>query len=211
MEDHNLADRIVNFFVVNEGKREISEKKVNVASHRRTINLSPRDKTSLALKAQFQKQITFPDQRTKSWFLSNSPGPLLIVLVSYLYFCLYAGPRYMKNRKPFQLKNTLIVYNVIQVALSAVLVIEVNSCFLMTHIATIFFFQITIDVQDFVFSFAARRSQIYFYCTFILDANARVFMFPIIFLYRGWKADGGNIIIFDVNLLTTRQTQMRCG
>lgn len=72
------------------------------------------------------KQIKFPDQRTKSWFLSNSPGPLFTILGTYLYFCLYAGPRYMKNRKPFQLKNTLIVYNVLQVAFSIVLVIEVS-------------------------------------------------------------------------------------
>lgn len=72
------------------------------------------------------KPIKFSDQRTKSWFLSNSPGPLLTIIVTYLYFCLYAGPRYMKNRKPFQLKNTLIVYNVIQVVLSVVLVIEVS-------------------------------------------------------------------------------------
>lgn len=77
-------------------------------------------------KAIFKNQINISDQRTKPWFLSNSPGPLLIILVSYLYFCLYAGPRYMKNRKPFQLKNTLIVYNVIQVIVSVVLVYEVR-------------------------------------------------------------------------------------
>ncbi|KAG5672920.1 hypothetical protein PVAND_003008 [Polypedilum vanderplanki] len=64
------------------------------------------------------------DPRTKSWFLSNTPGPLMLILVSYLYFCLYAGPKYMKNRKPFQLKNTLIVYNFIQVIFSIVLVVE---------------------------------------------------------------------------------------
>lgn len=64
------------------------------------------------------------DPRTKSWFLSNTPGPLVSILVTYLYFCLYAGPRYMKNRKPFQLKNTLIVYNFIQVVFSIILVIE---------------------------------------------------------------------------------------
>lgn len=60
--------------------------------------------------------------------MSNSPGPLLTILVTYLYFCLYAGPRYMKNRKPFQLKNTLVVYNISQVIFSVVLVIEVNIC-----------------------------------------------------------------------------------
>lgn len=31
----------------------------------------------------------------------------------------------MKNRKPFELKNTLIVYNAIQVVFSVILVVEV--------------------------------------------------------------------------------------
>lgn len=64
------------------------------------------------------------DQRTKSWFLSNSPGPMITILVSYLYFCLYAGPKYMKNRKPFELKTALLVYNAIQVVLSVILFYE---------------------------------------------------------------------------------------
>lgn len=68
----------------------------------------------------------FIDLRTKPWFLANSPGPLISILVTYLYFCLYAGPRYMKNRKPFQLKNTLIIYNIAQVILSVILVVEVS-------------------------------------------------------------------------------------
>lgn len=50
--------------------------------------------------------------------------PLVTILVSYLYFCLYAGPRFMKDRKPFQLRNTLIVYNAIQVLVSIYLVYE---------------------------------------------------------------------------------------
>lgn len=64
------------------------------------------------------------DPRTKPWLLSGSPGPLFTILGTYLYFCLYAGPKYMKDRKPFELKNTLIVYNIVQVILSVVLVIE---------------------------------------------------------------------------------------
>lgn len=43
------------------------------------------------------------------------PGPLFMILGAYLYFCLYAGPRYMRDRKPFELKNTLLVYNAVQV------------------------------------------------------------------------------------------------
>ena len=64
------------------------------------------------------------DKRTKSWLLTDTPGPLFTILGTYLYFCLYAGPRFMKDRKPFQLKNVLIWYNAIQVALSVVLVWE---------------------------------------------------------------------------------------
>lgn len=66
------------------------------------------------------------DLRTKSWFLSNNPGPLFTILATYLYFCLYAGPRYMRDRKPFELKTTMIVYNIFQVVLSYVLFHEVK-------------------------------------------------------------------------------------
>lgn len=66
------------------------------------------------------------DPRTKPWLLSGSPGPLFTILGTYLYFCLYAGPKYMKDRKPFELKNTLIIYNIVQVVLSVVLVFEVS-------------------------------------------------------------------------------------
>lgn len=75
-----------------------------------------------------KKYIFLPitDQRTKPWLLSDTPGPLFTILGTYLYFCLYAGPRFMKDRKPFQLKNTLIWYNAIQVLASIVLVWEVG-------------------------------------------------------------------------------------
>lgn len=76
----------------------------------------------------FKKYIflSITDQRTKPWLLSDTPGPLFTILGTYLYFCLYAGPRFMKDRKPFQLKNTLIWYNAIQVLASIVLVWEVG-------------------------------------------------------------------------------------
>lgn len=66
------------------------------------------------------------DLRTKTWFLSNNPGALFTILATYLYFCLYAGPRYMRDRKPFELKTTMIVYNIFQVVLSYVLFHEVS-------------------------------------------------------------------------------------
>lgn len=66
------------------------------------------------------------DSRTKEWFLSGSPWPLFTLLGFYLYFCLSAGPKMMKNRKPFELKYTLLVYNAIQVYFSWVLFYEVS-------------------------------------------------------------------------------------
>ncbi|GBP79559.1 Elongation of very long chain fatty acids protein AAEL008004 [Eumeta japonica] len=64
------------------------------------------------------------DPRTSSWWLMSGPGPLLTILATYLYFCLSIGPRYMRDRKPYNLKNTIIVYNVSQVVMSIFLVYE---------------------------------------------------------------------------------------
>lgn len=64
------------------------------------------------------------DPRTVGWFLVSSPGPTLTIVVTYIYFCVSAGPRYMKERKPYDLKNTMIIYNFIQVLLSLFLVHE---------------------------------------------------------------------------------------
>lgn len=64
------------------------------------------------------------DPRTQNWFLISSPGPLLMIVFSYLYFSVWLGPRIMKNRKPFDLRSILIIYNFIQVLLSIYMVFE---------------------------------------------------------------------------------------
>ncbi|CAG9759461.1 unnamed protein product [Ceutorhynchus assimilis] len=53
-----------------------------------------------------------------SWLFMHSPLPVLAILVLYLYFVLHFGPNYMKNRKPFVLKNAMIFYNLYQVLFS---------------------------------------------------------------------------------------------
>lgn len=55
---------------------------------------------------------------TKDWFLVSGPGPVIMIIVSYLYFSLSAGPRYMKDKKPYELRTLMIVYNFIQVLFS---------------------------------------------------------------------------------------------
>ncbi|KAK9303415.1 hypothetical protein QLX08_004901 [Tetragonisca angustula] len=64
------------------------------------------------------------DQRTTSWFMMSSPFPTLFICLSYVYVVKVLGPKLMENRKPFQLKNTLVVYNLFQVMFSAWLFYE---------------------------------------------------------------------------------------
>ncbi|KAJ9590199.1 hypothetical protein L9F63_016688 [Diploptera punctata] len=64
------------------------------------------------------------DPRTNEWFLITSPMPGVTIMGTYLYFVLSWGPRYMQHRKPYDLSNTLIVYNFLQVVVSVFLFYE---------------------------------------------------------------------------------------
>lgn len=66
----------------------------------------------------------YGDPRTKDWPLMSSPFPTLALCLGYVYLVKVLGPRLMENRKPFQLRNTLILYNFVQVIFSAWLFYE---------------------------------------------------------------------------------------
>lgn len=61
--------------------------------------------------------------------MMSSPFPTLIICLIYVYIVKVLGPKMMENRKPFQLKNALIVYNMFQMVFSAWLFYEVTSTF----------------------------------------------------------------------------------
>ncbi|XP_050536843.1 elongation of very long chain fatty acids protein-like [Daktulosphaira vitifoliae] len=61
----------------------------------------------------------YSDPRVKDWFLMSSPLPTLITCLSYAFIVKVLGPRLMRDRKPFQLRKTLIIYNFLQVIFSA--------------------------------------------------------------------------------------------
>lgn len=48
------------------------------------------------------------------------------ILLAYVFFSVYIGPRLMANRKPFRLNTAMIVYNLSMVLLNAYIVYEVN-------------------------------------------------------------------------------------
>lgn len=64
------------------------------------------------------------DPRVNDWPLMDSPVPTLVMVTVYLYTVVLLGPRLMANRKPFQLRNILVVYNAAQVVFSLVMLWE---------------------------------------------------------------------------------------
>ncbi|XP_029730210.2 elongation of very long chain fatty acids protein 7 [Aedes albopictus] len=58
------------------------------------------------------------DPRTNDWPFMSSPFPTIAISLTYAYIVKVLGPRLMENRKPFELRKVLIVYNAIQVAFS---------------------------------------------------------------------------------------------
>ncbi|XP_076352644.1 uncharacterized protein LOC143248093 [Tachypleus tridentatus] len=70
------------------------------------------------LKVTFHDWTMFADPRTNGWPLLGSPFPMLTIIASYVYIVKVLGPMWMKNRKPFQIENVIIMYNVAQVILS---------------------------------------------------------------------------------------------
>ncbi|XP_059061435.1 elongation of very long chain fatty acids protein 4-like [Achroia grisella] len=52
------------------------------------------------------------------WFLMESPIPILAIWITYVLFVLKIGPETMKKREAFSLRNVIILYNTLQVAVS---------------------------------------------------------------------------------------------
>lgn len=62
------------------------------------------------------------DKRTDGWFLMSSPFYTLAICACYVYFVKSLGPRLMRDRKPMDLKKTIIAYNFVQVVVSIYLI-----------------------------------------------------------------------------------------
>lgn len=66
------------------------------------------------------------DPRTTDWPLMQSPLPTITMVVTYLYVILILGPRLMRDRKPYKLREVLIAYNGAQVLYSLFMLYEVT-------------------------------------------------------------------------------------
>lgn len=76
--------------------------------------------------------VCFPDVRVKDYPLMQGPLQMTAILLGYVFFSVYAGPRLMANRKPYRLNSAMITYNLSMVLLNAYIVYEVRK--MMTQI-----------------------------------------------------------------------------
>uniref|UniRef100_A0A8C5MN51 Elongation of very long chain fatty acids protein n=1 Tax=Leptobrachium leishanense TaxID=445787 RepID=A0A8C5MN51_9ANUR len=84
---------------------------------------------------------TYP--RVEDWPLMSSPILQTVVIGAYIYFVTSFGPRFMENRKPYELKEIMALYNFFMVAFSFYMCYE----FLMSGWATDYSFRC--DVVDY--------------------------------------------------------------
>lgn len=66
------------------------------------------------------------DRRVDGWWLMDSPIPTFVLCAAYVYAVKVAGPRFMKDRKPYNIRMFLIVYNAVQVVFSTFIFVEVR-------------------------------------------------------------------------------------
>jgi len=64
------------------------------------------------------------DPRTKDWLLVYSPWPNVLLVILYIYVVKYAGPQFMKNREPYNIRTFMVLYNFAMVILSMHMVYE---------------------------------------------------------------------------------------
>lgn len=61
------------------------------------------------------------DHRHDDWITMKSPWLTLSICLGYIFVVKYAGPKFMANRKAFELRELMIVYNMLMVVVSFVL------------------------------------------------------------------------------------------
>ncbi|KAF7413403.1 hypothetical protein HZH68_001892 [Vespula germanica] len=66
------------------------------------------------------------DPRVNDWVMMSSPFPTMAICLFYAYFSKVIGPKLMENKKPFNLRRLLIVYNLVQTLFSTWIFYEIE-------------------------------------------------------------------------------------
>lgn len=68
----------------------------------------------------------YSDPRVEQYPFLGSPFPLIFLVAVYLHFVLKWGPKWMDNRKPYDLTWPINVYNFVQVVVNLCLGVFVS-------------------------------------------------------------------------------------
>uniref|UniRef100_T1JHG2 Elongation of very long chain fatty acids protein n=1 Tax=Strigamia maritima TaxID=126957 RepID=T1JHG2_STRMM len=63
------------------------------------------------------------DKRMDGYLFMDSPIPVVLMCVVYILFSLYIGPWFMKNRKPYNVKPLVIIFNITMTVVNAYILI----------------------------------------------------------------------------------------
>ena len=66
------------------------------------------------------------DKRMDEYPLMSNPLHTAMICCVYFYLIIFAGPRYMKDRKPMEIRTFMIIYNALMVLLSSYIVVQVR-------------------------------------------------------------------------------------
>ena len=66
------------------------------------------------------------DKRMDEYPLMGNPLHTAAICCMYVYLIAFAGPKYMKDRKPMNIRSFLIVYNASMVVLSLYMFVQVS-------------------------------------------------------------------------------------
>ncbi|KAG5675216.1 hypothetical protein PVAND_005140 [Polypedilum vanderplanki] len=64
------------------------------------------------------------DPRVADWLFMSSPAPTIVICLCYVYSVKVLLPKFMQDRKPYKLRKTIVVYNLLQAMFSFYLFIE---------------------------------------------------------------------------------------
>jgi hypothetical protein len=71
------------------------------------------------LRHGYEKAWSKRDTRMDNYPMMSSPFPTLLICITFVFIVKVAGPNFMRDRKPMNIKGFLVIYNLFQVVLSA--------------------------------------------------------------------------------------------
>ncbi len=105
--------------------RRVDKKSVSFAAY--LGNMEVLQDKYLELRTLYDRAWELRDRRVDGWPLMESPLPTAVICLTYIYVVKVAGPRFMRDREPLDVRKFLIVYNLCQVFFSLYMFVTVSS------------------------------------------------------------------------------------